>query len=449
MKLFNLNKMQALVLKKLVAILLVIMFSCVLYGKADNKITPGSYAYFHDFMQSFLTYIYTPIFNEKYAFINIDDATYEALGNPSFTPPEVLIRLVQLADKSNPKLLIIDVDLRASIENNPQLIDYLKNHKDFPILMTDVPSKATNRIAWRDNNQLDEIINDNPNLFWVSTLFTPQKDSIVRQSPYFSLFCDNNEIIIRPSVAVAVRFLNDLGVIKFGELLDSATITEGNSCDLINYNNSYIKYEVPGKKRSASLEIRNQSFDIQFAIIKDIHLVDDENNLIVVENSAKGLASDIDMSEISTESFAKRIMIIGGTNFVSKDSHETPVGTQSGAYLIFNAIESALNIHDPHMPNQPINYLTLLYFAIPLAIASALFRNSFLVIFSVLLLYSVPRIFVNTYTIELFTVLTVIFCLELLIGIYDLGKRIYSDIDKYGLYFFLSEKVREILHNIK
>ncbi len=423
----------------------IVAISCMLYEIADNKIRPEGYTFFYENINAISNFVYPPPFVGRYALIDIDDKTFAALDYPDHTPTSLISKLIKFVNQGTPQLLIVDISIHSSVKNDKDLIDLLTQHSSFPILITDTSYRTKNQMAYRNKNVLDEVIKGNPNLFWVSTLFSPQADGVVRQSTYFRAYCESGNIIIRPSVAIAARIINDVGVNGLNEVLGSVSTNSSNNCDANGGVAQNISYKLPSSDMINHLNVNLSSFDIDYNLSRNEHLIDKDGSLILYVNSARGMVGSEETTTVSTSTIDGRMVIIGGTNQVSNDIHETPSGPQYGAYLILNAIESSLNLSTLDFPSNK-SLLTLLYFAVPLAFASVILRNTALVVMIVGLLSLSPRVFEASYNIEIFTVLAVLVAVEFCVVLYSTFCRVCKDVkDHECLIGFLSEDLRNHL----
>jgi CHASE2 domain-containing sensor protein len=87
--------------------------------------------------------------------------------------------------------------------------------------------------------------------------------------------------------------------------------------------------------------------------------------------SARPLADGI---PTSTEAFAGRVVVIGGSFGSGKDLHPTPIGVMPGAFVLVNAIDSLLEYGELRAPSLVVGYAVVVAQVIVVAWIFARFR---------------------------------------------------------------------------
>ena len=305
--------------------------------------------------------------------LDIDEDTYLAWGEPVYTPRRKLRQLIEYAASGNPRVIIVDVDLSRRMENRDadnELRDFLAGYciddqvgplsdQCPPILFARVFTSTTQnghripRLSF-----LEDVVNDNRYLFWASPLFSRDHDWVIRHWRLWEPAC----VGIQPYVIPSFQLLTVAMLQADADLAASYVQDKLNERFLPDCSGG----ETPAKPAEffppfalGSLELALETTDIAQRISyrlaweppadKSSGALDADDYVPTIPGQARRRlvlatlpAHQITDSEkpVSTSLLRDRVVAIGGSFRESSDIHLTPLGTMPGALIIINAIQS-------------------------------------------------------------------------------------------------------------
>jgi CHASE2 domain-containing sensor protein len=299
-----------------------------------------------------------------FVFLDIDDNTYHAWGEPLFTPRDRLKNLIDAAVKSKARLILVDVDLSQATPveksqlhpNDQELKTYLSEYvtkcktsqSDCPtIIFIRNFSVKSSTIPVIRADFLEEVINEKsaPYLQWASAHFYQSEDKVIRRWSLWETACNN---VQQPVVIPAIELLA-MGVIKncTTEIEQVLQTFQPNNCSEQNTSKKPSDIQFCGMNISTNIRGVNQRIMYSMPwLVEDeapslpYILYDEKDKPIVTIFSAQAYAES--KSQASLEALKDNIVIIGGSYRDGGDIHLTPLDTMPGSLIIINAIHTLL-----------------------------------------------------------------------------------------------------------
>ena len=325
-----------------------------------------------------------------FVFLDIDDKTHQAWGEPLFTPRNRLKNLIDAAVKAEARLIVVDVGLsqKTPIDGlglmqhlhpyDQQLSDYLANYaasceKDKmtcpPIILSRTfratlpkPQSVTDTgyfsvpslpIPEERSSFFDPAVaHSMPYVQWASSAFFRSSDYVIRRWWLWQPTCTSQQPGVIPSI----------------ELLAAALIRnekpQENQELLTNALNRFKPKKCPGHYvppqpepiQIGQLTVSTDTYSIRQRIMYSMPwLVNDQPPLLPHSLCAKGNHCEPPILTIlSAQRYAEspptadlntlknRIVVIGGSYSDGRDIHVTPLGNMPGPLILINAIHSLL-----------------------------------------------------------------------------------------------------------
>jgi len=299
-----------------------------------------------------------------FVFLDIDDNTSHAWGEPLFTPRNRLKNLIDAAVKAKARLILVDVDVSQATPveksalhpNDQELKTYLSEYvtkcktskSDCPtIIFVRNFSVKPSAIPVIRTGFLEKIINEKsaPYLQWASSHFYKSEDQIIRRWSLWETACNNAQ---QPVVIPSVELLA-VGVIRncTDEIKQTLKIFQPNNCSEKNTSKQPSKINFCGMNINTDIRGVNQRIMYSMPwLVEDEtpslpYFVSDENDKpIVTIFSAQAYAEP--KPQASLEALTGNIVIIGGSYRDGGDIHLTPLNTMPGSLIIINAIHTLL-----------------------------------------------------------------------------------------------------------
>jgi CHASE2 domain-containing sensor protein len=303
---------------------------------------------------------------QRMAVIEIDDASYRAWGSPVLTPRDKLKALIEQAVKGDARVIAVDINLSwwsdgyihksdTPIDSKAdlELANYLKTLNDseyVPIII------LTRKYDFNEQNVLvsppsflDQILDEEKNVFWSSTFFQVDDDEYRRRWQLASLVCQNKQVTVVPSMQLLVAMAATSSqaaqtIRKFKQRLNNWANTL--SCDDINTTISQLcqtqdcpDFTLKLFKKTVNLAGGRDTERVVYRFAPDkfqpltLRLYDKYSALEVL---AKGEGEGIDVDN--------QIVFIGVTHQDSGDIHPIPIRYEyvNGVYLLANAVDTLL-----------------------------------------------------------------------------------------------------------
>lgn len=290
-------------------------------------------------------------------FVDVDDAAINAWGDATRTTPrEKLADLVRTIAAKQPSLIFVDFDLSGVSPNDgdAKLDDVLEKYSKTapPLLVTRVirpaechHGKCDSKICESEHggglspSPFEKVTSGKDNVYWVSSVFTPDSDGVVRSWRLWETFCSDGALTTLPSaqlVAVALVGPSAPGREKLAKYMlavgDHAPA--GAAADKLDWprnveaRDALIPFLIGGSSNSPVSDwLGSAGFRYQ-----------------------RVRAQSLLLDQVAESAIKDRVVVIGAS--YGADKLKTPLGVMPGAALLANAIAVAPSILDTP-PNHP------------------------------------------------------------------------------------------------
>lgn len=280
---------------------------------------------------------------QAYTYIDMDETSYKIWGEPYHFPRNKLVQLIQYAVAGGAKQIVVDVDLsrpgtdsaaanalKGFIESYPEDGPHLILMRGFQPENENTPVLPVTRNAYF-GNQLG-----NPRIHWAQPLFSlDRKDGRIRRWRLVEAVCSEGKPTWLPSPQLLASTLSSKES-AWEEIEKKLNKVLPNDCtgELTLDRSDSLAFEVDA--RHLDLQAKGFHQRVIYSFTNKIRLGNDELGYL---RFPAHLVTESE-SEHSSELVAKRTVIIGASHQDSRDIHQTPVGSMSGALIILNAIKS-------------------------------------------------------------------------------------------------------------
>jgi CHASE2 domain-containing sensor protein len=298
-------------------------------------------------------------------FVDVDDAALKAWGNATHTTSRAkLTELVDHVVKQKPALIFVDFDLNGTSpdEGDKTFYDLLKGYKADapPLLLTrelepldcpggqckDDPCKPHEEGAGAVEGSpflVDET--KKPNIYWVSTVFAPDDDGVVRSWRLWDFACNGAapSVVPSPQLVAAALANRDVGKAGLAEYLN--TLKGKTSGDVPakavawprnkDARKALLPFLIGGTSQTHVTDWLGASAEFRYQRVRALSVVEDQ----IADSAIRG-----------------RAVVIGAS--YGPDKLKTPFGVMPGAALIANAIAVAPAILD-HPPSSRVAVMAL------------------------------------------------------------------------------------------
>ncbi len=339
-----------------------------------------------------------------FVILDIDDDTYQAWGEPFFTPRDKLLKLLQFSVQAQPKLIIVDIAIDKQPYKEEELhpddlaiqqylAEYEKTHcsqSDCPAILLArtfrlpkgvkafYPNSPPYYLAQRPTF-LDNIVMRSPHIYWATTQFEREHDRLLRRWDLWTPTCTQNVPDIIPSMPLLAAAL-------LAEE-DESDIVLPCACRLRHHLSYFLPYCDQAYREWTSEELRNKP--TEFKVSKDLVFdlrptrlsrrilytipwylstgtklppVADGRDLLTIMSADKILNKNPTGEELRDS-----VTIIGGSYIEGRDWHATPLGWMPGMLVLVNSIQSLLQYGVLHPPS---NWWILLFATLLIVLTS-------------------------------------------------------------------------------
>lgn len=334
------------------------------------------------------------ISGQRFTFIDIDQATYHAWGEPAVTPRAKLLDLLQALtaiDGPGPRMIVVDIDTayrsgsflatrpafaddNETVPTDQRLQDWLANYKGAPPLFLVRSLDTQEKIDPADHRPplpraqssgLDRTASSglNPDrspargVHWATSRFRQGPDGVVRHGWLWRTVCLEGEPAILPSfqllALLAISRVPEGAMAETEAILGKqvpedcsgrvpAPVADQALMSIATDGGRRIELDLDAKAASQRIIYGiafEQSPNTSEAASKHI----DAGQPGFMRVSAGLLFNDqgaLRLDHIDPLAFAGRTVIIGASHEDARDLHETPIGLLPGAVIIINAILS-------------------------------------------------------------------------------------------------------------
>jgi CHASE2 domain-containing sensor protein len=338
-----------------------------------------------------------------YVFINIDEETHQAWGEPLLTPRDKLQQLLHFAVKGQAAVIVVDIDLSYPRDAKQQKLDalteadlklrgYLENYEEkyckascpHIILVRSFRKQLMNDngVYYPEQRStfLDKIVKNSPHLHWASVHFDREQDRVLRRWQLWQGACtqETPAKVVVPSIPLlTLALLSDPknGVSKLNKQLQNFLPSDCSQ----SQQRSWSEFNQAQNIKISDWEFHPQPSRLNRRIFYTIpwQLNEgekrpqvDSRRFLFDQLSAKNVLKNLDAD--SSPLLQKSITIIGGSYLESRDFYATPIGWMPGALVLVNAIHSILQYGEL---NAPPFWILLFIIAIVIMLMSLLLTH--------------------------------------------------------------------------
>lgn len=338
-----------------------------------------------------------------FVFLDIDNKTHQLWGEPLFTPRNKIKALIELAVRSDARLIVVDIDLSQQTPffesklhpYDQELYDYIANYKKYcqtcpPIIFARAFRPLPESTITKEAEPIRElrigflekaVAQSAPNVQWGSPLFIRSSyDNVIRRWWLWQPVCADKQPQVLPSIELLAAAMirhktpeqaqeslnNALADFKPKNCTDSYLPESKPSKPIIIAKDFVISEGMRGIRQRIMYNMpwlppQKQTSTVRY-YLQDYDKETENRETILTVFSAQ--------TSVSAAALKDNIVVIGGSYSDGRDMHSTPLGSMPGALIVINAIHSLLQ-HGEIKPS-PI-WLKLLLTAIAIILVSILF----------------------------------------------------------------------------
>jgi len=290
-----------------------------------------------------------------YTFLDMDQASFDAWGEPFHVPRDQLAKLIRYAADGGARAIVVDVDLSrpgTDVTADQALSELLGSYpSQAPDLILLRTAKAGPRgelapLQWRDSFFGDQGVSDAVH-FGHPRYVKDRSDLRLRRWHLIERGCLNGQPTALPSVQLLLDVLLRAGREGWRDIQGRLAATGPHDCAVVEAGHHGGLDHLNYGDRSVRL---------------DAHGVDQRVIYSYSDAPREGTASP-GLERISAAALLKhlpgaspepvrgRIVVIGASYDASRDRHETPVGSMPGALVLLNASKSLNQFGQIHGPS--------------------------------------------------------------------------------------------------
>jgi len=292
--------------------------------------------------------------DSTFAFIEIDQETFETWGSPNLTPRDQLARIIAFSVYSDARMILIDIDL--SWEGDPEQDAFLADvvsslGADAPPIIfsrrlvdnwgTEKPYPSMPPTAF------DDLFTSLPNVHFASSLFEVDPDMSIRRWRLWDVACGEKGPLVIPSVQLLSAALLYAPVDGAEQLERSLTPLTPEDCQQPAPEQK-VPFLVKVSGPEAELAVRSDDLRQRLIYTMPWHLESDgEQQFKTINGESVPLILSIPAGIVSVaeepvpDLLAGRIVMIGAGHSESRDVFNTPLGFMPGAMILLNSVHAA------------------------------------------------------------------------------------------------------------
>jgi hypothetical protein len=322
-----------------------------------------------------------------YVFLDIDEPTYRAWGEPFHVPRDRLLALIRHAVDGGAALVVVDIDL-SKPGSDPRAAARLKQYLEAytgpdrpPLLLARffrAPLDPEGPGFYQERESfLDEAVAASPRLHWGSPLFVLDRDRLLRRWRLWEPTCRDGAPAVVPSIqllSVALWRDPDGGADRLDEAL--AKLAPADCAQPMDQDSG------PATLRVAGLALSTAPSGLGERILYTLpwrlgpgeaYPRTPEGSPVLAVRSARPIADE--GPPVASEGLKGRVVVIGSSFADSRDLYHTPLGLMPGAMILINATRS-LQTHGeleppPWYVKLPVEILLIVLMSLVFALMSS------------------------------------------------------------------------------
>ena len=323
--------------------------------------------------------------------LDIDDATFDSWGSPPYVLRDRLLRLIESAAAARPAAIVVDVDLSGPAMGPADLAlaEFLGRYDGAaaPLILVRslrTPSGDDSGACFEARPSfVDGAVRDRESVVFASALFQRDPDWSIRRWRLWESLCggEGPDRVV-PSIQLLVsallaeprgtprqtlaRIENELRSMPVGATHDDHG--EGRHRQL---RVGAVALTLPPSRLNQRIVYRYPA--LTGLRENEIYPLDPRTGVPLLSVvSARPLT---DGKPTSSEAFAGRVVVIGGSFEAGNDLHPTPLGVMPGAVVLVNAIDSLLEHGEVRAPSRAVAYAIVVAQVIAVAWLFGWFRS--------------------------------------------------------------------------
>jgi CHASE2 domain-containing sensor protein len=287
----------------------------------------------------------------RFAFIDIDDATFTQWGTTGVTNRTRVRDLIRYAaegkavdtDKDKPAaLVVVDLDLSHPGPGDDDLRAWLETYRDGPHIIFVRPLSPRHRGGSQteasidameaDPTVIDKAVSGNHLVHFATADFVIDPDGLVRRWHLSEAVCENSRLVALPSVELLSAAIKDGAQTGLSKLEAGLEASVSGGCDTITQYKEEIRF-----RQLKPVEL-NSKLDGERILFTQPWPIDANNERRLIYLPAHVVVEN----KPSADPVEGRIVIVGGSNAAGRDRIQTPIGAMPGAMVLLNAINALL-----------------------------------------------------------------------------------------------------------
>ncbi len=311
--------------------------------------------------------------------IDIDDKTYLDWNEPLYVPREKLADLIKFALESQPKMVVVDVDLAQRSHDKTleePIEEVLAKHADKcrgkplvsegypPVVLLASLRPSEKGLPVQRTSNLDKLVEGSQHIFWASPLFDKDWDQTIRRWRIWEAVWQeaNNRPAALPSIQLLAATLltgregameglqsclDSIALEGYTTTAEQAISGDKPPCTVTLWDG------FPQRKMELSLPMDQVERRILYAIpwqtdaagtsgstIPTVRTTGDQERLLLSRISARNVRDKQGMP--GNSDFKGRVVFIGGSFRDGRDIHSSPLGEMPGVLILINSLNSLL-----------------------------------------------------------------------------------------------------------
>ena len=283
-----------------------------------------------------------------FAFIDLDEKTYSAWGEPFFTPRDKLAHIIKTVAAAQPSLVIVDIELDRSNQDAPGRDAELQNTlaqlpAGPPVILVKSLRQASDQKSLPTVRQsfLDTTVAGSDRLHWGFPVFLRDDNNSIRRWKIAVCATQDNKPTLLPSVQLLAYALLSPG--PDGNLLGELAVQLNDARDACSRPDGETQKSLLIGGQAFSLDEKGQENRILYSMKQGMaspEISDGaEKRPLFITLPAWSLLSGNALPSLK-DMLHGRIVIIGASFADSLDIHETPIGSLPGSVIILNSLRS-------------------------------------------------------------------------------------------------------------
>jgi len=324
--------------------------------------------------------------------LDIDDATVDSWGSPPYVVRDRLLRLIESVAAARPAAIVVDVDLAgpAMGPGDLALAEFLGRYDDedaAPMILVRAlrPPVGGEPGACFETRPsfVDDAVRDRESVVFASALFQRDPDWSIRRWRLWERLCgregpDHTVPSIQLLVSALLTEPHDTPRQTLVRIENELRSVQARGAHDDHGEGGHHQLRIGAVALTLPPSRLNQRIVYRYPALtelreNEIYPLDPRTGMPLLSVvSARPLT---DGTPTSSEAFAGRVVVIGGSFEAGNDLHPTPLGVMPGAFVLVNAIDSLLEYGEVRSPSRVVAYAVVVAQVIVVAWLFGRFRS--------------------------------------------------------------------------